>query len=141
MSTLAQRSTVLQLIDEACNAGARLQKTCTVIGLAARTVQRWVEAGKNGLQVGDRRTPNQHIYNCPANKLSDGERQLALGVLNSEEFKDLPPSQSVPHLADQGRYVVSESNPYRLLRQVGQLAHRSVRCQIASPKQWLALGE
>ena len=89
----------------------------------------------------DRRTPDQRIHNCPPNKLSDGERQLALGVLNSEEFKDLPPSQSVPHLADQGRYVVSESNVYRLLRQVGQLAHRSVRCQIASPKQWLALGE
>ena len=46
MSTLAQRTTVLQLIDEACKAGARLHKACAVIGLAARTVQRWVEAGK-----------------------------------------------------------------------------------------------
>ena len=33
--------------------------------------------------------------------LSDAERQLALGVLNSEEFKNLAPSQIVPRLADQ----------------------------------------
>ena len=126
MSTLAQRSTALQLIDEACQAGARLHKACAVIGLAARTVQRWVEAGKNALHVGDRRTPEQRIHNCPPNKLSDAERQVALAVLNSDEFKDLPPSQIVPRLADQGRYVASESTLYRLLRQVGQLAHRRV---------------
>ena len=126
MSTLAQRSTTLQLIDDACKAGARLHKACAVIGLAARTVQRWVEDGKNALHVGDRRTPDQRIHNCPPNKLSDDERQVALAVLNSEEFKDLPPSQIVPRLADQGRYVASESTLYRLLRQVGQLAHRRV---------------
>ena len=126
MSTLAQRSTALQLIDEACKAGARLNKACAVIGLAARTVQRWLEAGKNALHVGDRRTPEQRIHSCPPNKLSDAERQVALAVLNSEEFKDLPPSQIVPRLADQGRYVASESTLYRLLRQAGQLAHRRV---------------
>ena len=126
MSTLAQRASLLQLIDDACRAGARLHKACAVIGLAARTVQRWVDAGKNALYVGDRRTPDQRIHNCPPNKLSDAEREVALGVLNSAEFKDLPPSQIVPRLADQGRYVASESTLYRLLRQVGQLAHRRV---------------
>ena len=130
MSTLAQRGTALQLIDQACNAGARLHRACTVIGLAVRTVQRWVafvaQAGKNALYVGDRRTPDQRIHNCPPNKLSDDERQLALGVLNSEEFKDLPPSQIVPRLADLGIYVASESTLYRLLRQAGQLGHRRV---------------
>ena len=54
MSTLAQRATVLELISQACSAGARLHKACAVIGLAARTVQRWVDAGKNALHVGDR---------------------------------------------------------------------------------------
>jgi putative transposase len=124
MSTLAQRSAVLDLIDQACRAGARLHVACALIGLAARTVQRWLVAGKSALPVGDRRTPEQRIHNCPPNKLSPAERQLALGVLNSEEFKDLPPSQIVPRLADQGRYVASESTLYRLLRQAGQLAHR-----------------
>ena len=102
MSTLAQRATVLELIAQACRAGARLHKACAVVGLAARTVQRWADAGKNALHVGDRRSPDQRIHNCPPNKLSDAERQVALGVLNSEEFKDLPPSQIVPRLADQG---------------------------------------
>ena len=130
MSTLAQRATVLQLIGQACSAGARLHKACAVIGLAARTVQRWLAlasgAGKNALHVGDRRTPDQRLHNCPPNKLSDAEREVALGVLNSAEFKDLPPSQIVPRLADQGLYVASESTMYRLLRQAGQLAHRRV---------------
>ena len=124
MSTLAQRATVLELIAQACNAGARLHKACEIIGLAARTVQRWVDAGKNALHVGDRRTPDQRIHNCPPNKLSEAERLAALAVLNSEEFKDLPPSQIVPRLADKGVYVASESTLYRLLRQAGQLAHR-----------------
>jgi transposase-like protein len=56
MSTPAQRATVLELIAEACNAGARLHRACEIIGLAARTVQRWVDAGKNALQVGDQST-------------------------------------------------------------------------------------
>lgn len=102
MSTLAHRATVLQLISQACSAGARLHRACAVIGLAARTVQRWVDAGKNALNVGDRRTPDQRLHNCPPNKLSDMERLATLAVLNSAEFKDLPPSQIVPRLADQG---------------------------------------
>ena len=124
MSTLAQRAIVLELISQACSAGARLHQACAIIGLAARTVQRWLDAGKNALNVGDRRTPDQRIHNCPPNKLSDAERQAALAVLNSDEFKDLPPSQIVPRLADRGLYVASESTLCRLLRQVGQLAHR-----------------
>lgn len=42
MSTLAQRSIVLKLIDQACRAGARLHSACHLVGLAARTVQRWL---------------------------------------------------------------------------------------------------
>ena len=129
MSTLAQRSALLQLIGLACSTGARLHKACAIIGLAARTVQRWLEPGRleaktGALPVGDRRTPDQRVHNCPPNKLSDAECHSALGVLNSLAYKDLPPSQIVPRLADQGLYVASESTLYRLLRQAGQLAHR-----------------
>ena len=126
MSTLKQRQTLLELIDEACHASARLHKACAVIGLAARTVQRWLALGQNALQLGDRRTPDQRIHNCPPNKLSQAEREAALGVLNSDEYKDLPPSQIVPRLADKGLYVASESTLYRLLHQAGQMAHRRV---------------
>ena len=42
MIALQQRTILLPLIREACNAGARLAKACLQIGLSARTVQRWL---------------------------------------------------------------------------------------------------
>jgi putative transposase len=136
MNGLVQRQTLLDLVGQACKDGARLQLACAVVGLAARTVQRWLSAqrdaagqcnaGQNALPVGDRRTPDKRIHNCPPNKLSDTERQAAMEVLNSDEYKDLPPSQIVPRLADQGVYVASESTLYRLLHEAGQMAHRRV---------------
>lgn len=124
MSSLPQCKTLMQLIEQACGAGARLHKACAIIGLASRTVQRWVEAGKSALYVGDRRAPEHRLHNRPPNTLSEAERQAALDMLNNEEFKDLPPSQIVPRLADKGLHVTSESTLYRQLCQVGQLAHR-----------------
>lgn len=47
-----------------------------------------------------------------------------LAVINSDEFKDLPPSQIVPRLADQGLYLASESTMQRLLRSMHQNTHR-----------------
>jgi putative transposase len=38
--------------------------------------------------------------------------------------RDLPPKQVVPRLADEGRYIGSESTIYRILRAEGQDAHR-----------------
>ena len=121
MITLQQRQTLLALIGQACQAGARLHKACAVVGLAARTVQRWVHPSA---ALGDRRTPEQRTPHVPANKFTDAERQAAMDTLSSNAFKDLPPSQIVPCLADLGTYVGSESTLYRLLRQAGQLAHR-----------------
>ena len=71
MTTLEQRQTLLGLIDQACQAGARLHKACAIVGLAARTVQRWIAAGQDALRISDRRTPDKRIHNCPPNKLSD----------------------------------------------------------------------
>ena len=60
----------------------------------------------------------------PANKLSDAERAAVLEVCNSTEFASLPPSRIVPKLADQGRYLASDSSFYRILRSDGQQHHR-----------------
>lgn len=121
MTTYKQRQTLLPLIRQCCDSGARLQKACALIGLDARTVQRWQhpENQEGDLRVGDKRR-----ITVPPNKLSEAERQAALELLNSDQFKDLPPSQIVPRLADQGLYVASESTLYRLLREAGQLTHR-----------------
>jgi transposase InsO family protein len=45
-------------------------------------------------------------------------------VANSPAFRDLPPPKIVPLLADQGRYVASESSFYRVLKAERLLASR-----------------
>ena len=121
MSEPQQRKDLLQLIQEACTGGARLKRVCAQIGLSERTVQRWQQPDA---QDGDRRVVGLHERMEPPNKLSGVERHAAMAVLNGDEFKNLPPSQIVPRLADQGRYIASESTLYRLLHQAGQMAHR-----------------
>lgn len=121
MTTCQQRQVLLGLIEQACGSGARLHKACATIGLHARAVQRWRHPQ---CQQADRRTSGKRCATSPPNKLSAAERSAALALLNSEAFKDLPPSQVVPRLADQGLYVASESTLYRLLREAGQLGHR-----------------
>ena len=121
MTPCAQRASLLALIEQAWRSGARLRVACALVGLHVRTLERWKRADG---QHGDRRAAGKRRVTIPANKLSDAERAQVLQVLNSAPFKDLPPSQIVPRLADQGRYVASESTLYRLLRETGQLGHR-----------------
>ena len=63
MIALQQRQTLLALIGQACQAGARLHKACVVVGSAARTVQRWLHPAA---AAGDRRTPEQRTPHVPA---------------------------------------------------------------------------
>ena len=56
--------------------------------------------------------------------MSEAERALVIAVASSPMFRDLPPSQIVPILADVGVYVASEASFYRILRQARMLAHR-----------------
>ena len=121
MTSAQQRQNVLCLIEQACAAGARLSPACRQIGLSSRSVQRWQ---RTGAPEGDQRQSGKRRYVCPPNKLREDERQAVMATLNSQAFKDLPPSQIVPRLADQKTYVASESTMYRLLRQDGQLTHR-----------------
>ncbi len=121
MTSLEQRQTLLNWIKQACQAGARLKPICDVIGMTMRSVQRWLlpEAAS-----GDRRESGKRRHVSPGNKLSPAECEAVMSTLNSEEFKDLPPSQIVPRLADRQTYLASESTMYRLLRQAKQLTHR-----------------
>ena len=121
MTLCERRLILLDLIGQACGSGARLHKACALIGLNARTVQRWRRPGH---EQGDLRAAGKRSNTVPANKFSQAERQAALGLVNSDQFKDLPLSQIVPRLADQGIYMASESSLYRLLRRSGQLEKR-----------------
>ena len=119
MNTQPERLVIASLIEEAVLGGARLAPACALLGFSARTLQRW-EAANDGP---DGRTLR---HEPPAHKFSPTERATLLAVANSAEFGHLPPSQIVPRLADQNRYIGSESTLYRVLRDEGQLAHRRV---------------
>lgn len=121
MTLLAQRKNIVALISEACDSGARLAAACAQVGIATRTIQRWLQPH---LPYGDQRTSGQRRLVTPHNKLTEVERKAVMDALNSAEFKDLPPSQIIPRLADQQIYLASESTMLRLLRAAGQLTHR-----------------
>ena len=117
MTRLLQRRQVIALVGEAMQAGARQERACWAICLSERTLQRW----RREQCRADRRPAR---VQAPKNRLSEPERQTVLAVANSDEFGHLAPSQIVPRLADQGRYVASESTFYRVLRAERQLQHR-----------------
>lgn len=111
MISSPDRQTAVALINEVVTSGARRAKACTELQISDRTLRRWIQDG----QV----HPDQRPLAArpePANKLSEAERATVLEVCNSKEFSSLPPSQIVPKLADQGRYLASESSFYRILR-------------------------
>lgn len=121
------------LLKEAVTAGARLKPACAVLGLSARTVQRWNLPGRcEDLRCGPR-------Y-APANALSETERRNVLAVLHSPPFRDLAPAQVVVRLADEGKYIASESTMYRLLRKESEAQRRdAARTHVArSPRRHVA---
>ena len=114
------RAKAVELIGEARTAGARLKPACDIIGISERTYQRWTE--------GDTIKEDQRPITkrpTPKNKLTKEERVQVLQVVNSPDFKDLPPNQIVPKLADKGEYIASESTIYRILKEEKMNTHRS----------------
>ena len=77
-----------------------------IVGLSLRAVQRW----KLASSAEDGRTIR---VQQPSNALTAPERAQILAIANSVEFGQLPPSQIVKRLADQGVYIAAESSFYR----------------------------
>ena len=67
---------------------------------------------------------------------------LIIAVATSSQFKDLPPCQIVPILAESGVYIGSEASFYRILRENSMLAHRSRSkpSRHRKPKEYVATG-
>lgn len=115
--TLSDRSAVLALVTEAVAQGARQHTACEMIGVAARTLQRWqrpetIEDGRRGPRA------------TPRNKLSRSERDQMVAMAACPEFCNTSPHQIVPRLADRGEYLASESSFYRVLKTEQLLMHR-----------------
>jgi putative transposase len=107
---------VSEAIAQACAEGARLMPACAALGLSERTLQRWRQAGAVKGDGRRRERRAAQAVRTPANRLSPAEQAEILTVANQPEFAHLSPHQIVPALADQGRYIASESTFYRVLR-------------------------
>lgn len=128
------RIEIISLITVARNAGARQSEACKIIGISAKTFQRWHQP--DNLQDG-----RVDVQREPKNKLTELEMQRMISVANEPEYIDLPPSKIVPALADRGIYIASESSFYRALKAKNQLKHRQKSKptrQIKKPKALVA---
>jgi putative transposase len=103
-------------IDAAVADGARRAAACRTPGLSVRTVERWRADPSADARHGP--------YRQPTHALTPRERTTLLTVLTSPAYRDQSPHQIVPHLADAGRYLASESTCYRLLRAERLQHHR-----------------
>jgi putative transposase len=111
------RKEIILLIAEAFTNGARRIKCCELFEMSLRTLERWelkpeIEDGRKG--------PN----NSP-HALSAEEKDQIIALANSEKYRDLSPAKIVPTLADEGKYIASESSFFRVLRSEKMMLHRS----------------
>lgn len=128
------RIEIITLITEARNGGARQSEACKIMGISAKTLQRWQQLGN----YQDGRLDAEHE---PVNKLTELEVERMLSVANEPEYIDLPPSKIVPALADKGIYIASEISFYRVLKAKKQLSHRQKSKptrQVKKPKSLVA---
>lgn len=107
MISIPDRQEAVALINQAVGHGARLREACREIGISPRTFERWVS---EGTVKADRRPTAARPL--PANRLTVSERAEVLRVVNEPRFANSPPTQIVPILADEGRYLASESSFY-----------------------------
>jgi putative transposase len=103
---------ILDAIEEAQRGGARLAAACSIVGISARTVERWRKR-----PGGDDRRFGPHQRS--ANALTPAEEARVVAVMTSSRYAGLSPKQLVPQLADEGLYLASESTMYRLQRRLG----------------------
>jgi putative transposase len=113
----ADRQAVITGVNEAMQAGARQSAACAIVGISAKTLQRWEQPDN----AQDGRLDALHE---PSTKFTQSEREQIIKVANEPEYAALSPSKIVPKLADEGRYIASESSFYRVLKAAHQLSHR-----------------
>ncbi len=119
MTPAADRLQLMSMVQETLDAGARQHAACQGAGISERTFLRWQ------CSPDDRRPTAARPV--PKNRLSAEEEQQVLAVCHEPRFDSLPPAQIVPVLADEGRYIASESTFYRILRRYGEVSHRGHR--------------
>ena len=105
----------IDLSNEASSSGCRLKVVCLDLDIDLKTLHRWQQSLED-----QRRGPLSE----PANKLSTDEKEQIVKIATTKQYQDLSPWQIVASLADQGRYIASESSFYRVLKERKLLEHR-----------------
>jgi putative transposase len=130
------RQAIITSVKEAVEAGARQSAACDIIGISAKTLQRWERPSNTK----DGRLDAVH---APSTALTPYERAQIIAVANAPGYAALSPSKIVPTLADEGRYIASESSFYRVLKAAHQLSHRQKakpKRKVIKPKSFTASG-
>jgi putative transposase len=126
---------VVELINEAVEAGARLKKACETVGITLRSYLRW----RSGNLV-DRRTV---VPKVSPRKLSEEEVEAFYREACSERFQSLTPGQIVAALGEEGTWYGSERTLYRILKAKGALQSRTksrTPVRNRKPKELVATG-
>jgi len=127
------RQHVTALVEWAVGQGARLEAACQVLGIAARTLQRWQRQPAEDA----RRGPNT----APSHQLSQAEKDEVVRLVNQPAYRNLSPEQAVAKLASEGIYICSERSLRRILAE-RQLDRYRQRCKPArghnKPRQYVA---
>jgi len=96
-------------VEDAVAQGARLEAACHVLGIAARTVQRW--------QAGPADDARRGPSTTPAHQLSQAEKDEVVRLVNQPPYRNLSPEQAVAKLASEGVYICSERSLRRILKE------------------------
>jgi putative transposase len=115
--SVEDRRSCMELVKQAKASGAGRAASCQVLEVSLRTLERW----EKDPDQGDRRQGPDTV--C-AHALSEAEKQAIVALCNHSIYRDLSPWQIVARLADQGRYLGSQSSFYRVLKQNDLLTHR-----------------
>jgi putative transposase len=137
MTALPEREVLVEMVGQARQAGASLTGACGEVGMSVRTYERWISAGD--LRADGRPDAKR----CePGHKLTQSERKRIVAMCHEPRFADLPPTQIVPRLADEGTYLASESSFYRVLRTEGEQHHRgrAAKPVASEPSRHVATG-
>ena len=125
--TLAYKMEAVRLIK----GGQAVSVTAQILGIPKASLDNWSSSAPkaNSRALGTNRSALRK-WSWPGcapslpTSLSDVEQPGCHGGAQRRGVQNLPPSQIVPRLADQGCYIASESTLYRLLHQVGQMRYR-----------------
>lgn len=105
----------VKIIEEAVQTFCRVKIACADLEISHNTFLNWKS---------DVRDKRHGAINGPANKLKKEVSDEVIKVANSKEFCDFSPWIIVAKLADQGKYLASESSFYKILKANNLLAHR-----------------